>query len=63
MYGDKRLRLLKGKRRKRRDREALVLCGALYAQGAGGGLLHCGKVAGLCSPTEGFIPSPLPRFA
>lgn len=53
------MRLLKGKRRKSGDREALVFCSALYAPGAGGGLLHCGEVARLCSAMEGFIPSPL----
>lgn len=59
MRGDKGVRVLKGKRRKRGDREVLVLHGALYAPSVGGGLLHCGRVARLCSPMAGCLPSSL----
>lgn len=59
MRGDKGVRVLKGKRRKRGDREVLVLHGALYAPSVGGGLLHCRRVARLCSPMAGCLPSSL----
>lgn len=35
-----------------------MLRGALYAPGAGGGLLHCGTAARLRSPVAGPLPSP-----
>lgn len=52
MHGDKGVRVLKGKRRKRGDREALVLHGALCAPSAGGGLLHCPSLL-----PSGWVPS------
>lgn len=59
MRGDKGVRVLKGKRRKRGDREVLVLHGALYAPSVGGGLLHCGRVAHVSAPQwPGAFPPP-----